>query len=52
MSVTVEQDAAMAFGTEDGNIEIMTLAPQFRTRKDIIRVIKRLMNEEDIITHA
>ena len=48
MSMTDEKDAGMAFGTEDGNTEIMTLTPQFRTRKDMGRVIAKLMNEEHI----
>lgn len=49
MSMTDEKDAGMVFGTEDGNMEIMTLAPEFRVRKDVARVITALMNEEPII---
>jgi hypothetical protein len=44
MSVTDEKDAGIAFGTEDGNMEIMTLTPEFRTRKDLTMVIEKLMS--------
>lgn len=51
MSITDEKDAGIVFGTEDGNMEIMTLAPEFRVRKDVDRVIVKLMNG-DTITHV
>lgn len=44
MSVTDEKDAGIVFGTEDGNMEIMTLTSEFRTRKDLTLVIEKLMN--------
>lgn len=44
MSMIDEKDAGMAFGTEDGNIEVLTLVQEFRERKDASRIIAQLMD--------
>ena len=44
MSPTDEKDAGLAFGTEDGNIEVMSLSDAFRSQKDLTPLITRLMN--------
>ena len=48
---TTASDGGLAFGTEDGNIEIMTLTDEFRSHRDLAPLIAKLTHDGDI-THA
>ena len=52
MSMLEEKEAGIMFGTEDGNMEIMTLTSEFKQERDLTGVINKLMDKERNITQT